>query len=63
MKRLLSLVALICSIAVLFSSCSKPDDRPTENLSGSICSASTTTCGNTNYLANISSAYLPALTK
>ena len=63
MKRLLSLVSLICSIALFFSSCSKPDDRPTENLLGSTCSTSTTTCGNTNNLANIPSTYLAALTK
>ena len=63
MKRLLYLVSLICCIALFFLSCSKPGDRPTENLSGTTCSAITTTCGNTNNLANIPSAYLAALTK
>jgi hypothetical protein len=63
MKTLLYLVSLICCTALLFLSCSKTDDRPTENLSGSTCSAITTTCGNTNNLANIPSAYLAALTK
>ena len=63
MKTLLYLVSLICCTALLFLSCSKTDDRPTENLSGSSCSSITTKCGNTNNLANIPSAYLAALTK
>jgi hypothetical protein len=55
------LLSLVISILIL-NSCSKKNGRPPSS-SGASCSASTTTCGNSNNLTNIPSAYLTALTK
>jgi len=49
-------------ITLFLISCLKKDERLPPS-SGSSCSASTTTCGKTNNLTNIPSAYLTALTK
>ena len=56
----------VLSVTLLLVSCSTEEDEklpPISSSSGASCSTATTTCGGTDNLTNIPSAYLTALTK